>query len=86
MKNKWISVNDSLPEDSQRVLVYVYSKEMVDDEEVAWEGFDLAFYLKEELQFVPCDQPLKCGYWVSEVLGWMPLPNPPNAKEAGADE
>lgn len=59
----WISVNDSVPDDEQTVLIFI--PDSPGDEETVWLGYrDAGVWYQFDA-------------WEIQVTHWMPLPEPP---------
>ncbi len=66
--NRWIPVEDALPEDGQRVLICSKSKRL----------FDVVFRANAQMPFFDTKIFGKVYAWYcGDVIKWLPLPEPP---------
>ena len=63
-QNKWISIDEKLPENEERVLVYIDSKRY-------GKTLDTDRYLRDSDSW---------ARWNNHITHWMPLPEPPKMK------
>ena len=64
-RNKWVSVNDRLPNDGQDVLAYLYNGE---ETRIAPFNYDKGTWY---------DCVMNCTVAINSITHWMPLPDPP---------
>ena len=66
--DKWIHVNDRMPEPNEKVLIY----------DTPWETVETAFYCPNNVYKYIWFYPDNNGWKEHEINFWMPLPELPN--------
>ena len=76
--NKWISVEDALPELNTNVLVYAVGKKDCFEDQIAITRFTDTIWFGHEIKTEPYwKDPWQYFHSDYEITHWIPLPEPP---------